>query len=60
MSNSAIIDRGFYIAVHLLPPEEQGEAYNAYCALAMDGIEYSGRNKTIACMMRLISDKLKK
>lgn len=56
--NSAVIYEGFYDALQELTPEEQAEAYNAYCRLAFYGEKYSGNNKMIRIILKAFEKKV--
>lgn len=56
--NSAVIYEGFYDALQELTPEEQAEAYNAYCRLAFYGESYSGDNKVIRIILKAFEKKV--
>lgn len=55
---SIVMPEQFYKGVQLLPPEQQGEAYNAYLEYAFYGKKYDGGNIAIAVLIASVSDSI--
>ena len=58
MKESAVVYRNFMQAVKKLPPEKQGEAYEAYLMYAYDGQEYEGDDCTITVLLECFRAQL--
>ena len=55
---SIVMPEQFYKGVQMLPPEQQGEAYNAYLEYAFYGKEYDGNNLAITVLLASVTDSI--
>ncbi len=55
---SVVISEQFYKGVQILPPEERGEAYEAYLEYAFYGKEYEGSNIAIRALFASVVDSI--
>lgn len=56
--SSVVIPEQYYKGVQILPPEQRGEAYEAYLEYAFYGKEYEGSNITIRALFASVVDSI--